>query len=171
MIRIGIGYDVHRLAEGRPLVLGGIRLDYEKGLLGHSDADVLVHAACDALLGAAGLGDIGRQFPDTDPRYKGIYSIELLSRCARMVAEQGYVLGNLDATVFAQAPKLAPFTAAMRQTMAAAMASEAARVNIKATTTEGLGYIGAGEGMAAMVVVTIVKRPEQGSAPTGGHTS
>jgi 2-C-methyl-D-erythritol 2,4-cyclodiphosphate synthase len=169
MIRIGIGYDVHRLTEGRPLILGGRRIDFDKGLLGHSDADVLVHAACDALLGAAGLGDIGRQFPDTDPGYKDIYSIELLSRCARMVADQGYVLGNLDATVFAQAPKLAPFVAGMRETMAQALTSDTGRVNIKATTTEGLGYIGAGEGMAAMVVVTLVKKSQEGVDAPGGH--
>lgn len=169
MIRIGSGYDVHRLAEGRPLVLGGVRIDFEKGLVGHSDADVLVHAVCDALLGAAGLGDIGRQFPDTEPRYKGIYSIELLKRCSRMVADQGYVLGNLDATIFAQAPRLAPYIAAMGRTLAGALKAESARINIKATTTEGLGYIGCGEGMAAMAVVTIVKEAARPDTAAGGR--
>lgn len=157
-MRIGIGYDVHRLIRGRVLVLGGIQIPFDKGLLGHSDADVLVHAACDALLGAAGLGDIGKHFPDTDQRFKDIYSIELLSRCMQMVRAQGYGLGNMDATIFAQAPKLAPFNTAMCQTMAKAMETDCGRINIKATTTEGLGHIGAGAGMAAMVVAMIVEK-------------
>jgi 2-C-methyl-D-erythritol 2,4-cyclodiphosphate synthase len=154
-MRIGMGYDVHRLAADRPLVLGGVRIPHEKGLLGHSDADVLVHAACDALLGAAGLGDIGRRFPDSDDRYKDIYSITLLRECHRMVQDEGYGLVNLDATIFAEAPRLAPFNDAMRRTVAGALGVSIDRVNIKATTTEGLGYVGAGEGMAAMCVVLI----------------
>lgn len=154
-MRIGTGYDVHRLVPGRPLVLGGVEIPFEKGLLGHSDADVLVHAACDALLGAAGLGDIGRHFPDTDSRFEGIYSITLLARTYRMLQEKGYRLINMDATIFAQAPKLAPYHPAMMQTMAGAMQTDAGRINIKATTTEGLGFVGSGEGMAAMCTVLI----------------
>lgn len=154
-MRIGTGYDVHRLVPGRPLVLGGVTIPFEKGLLGHSDADVLVHAACDALLGAAGLADIGQHFPDSDAQYKNIYSIELLRRTYELVRERGYLLINMDATVFAQAPKLAPHREAMRQTMARAMQVPTDQVNIKATTAEGLGEIGAGEGMAAMCVALI----------------
>ncbi|MBR9979766.1 MAG: 2-C-methyl-D-erythritol 2,4-cyclodiphosphate synthase [Desulfatitalea sp.] len=154
-MRVGIGYDIHRLVAGRPLVLGGVTIPFEKGLLGHSDADVLVHAACDALLGAAGLGDIGRWFPDTDPRYKNVYSITLLRECRRMIGEQGYTLVNMDATVFAEAPRLANHHEGMRRTMAAALETDEGRINIKATTTEGLGQVGAGEGMAAMCVVLL----------------
>jgi 2-C-methyl-D-erythritol 2,4-cyclodiphosphate synthase len=154
-MRIGTGYDVHRLIAGRPLVLGGVTIPFEKGLLGHSDADVLVHAACDALLGAAGLADIGHHFPDSDTLYKNIYSIELLRRTYELVRERGYLLINMDATVFAQAPKLAPHREAMQQTMARAMGVSADQINIKATTTEGLGQVGAGEGMAAMCVALI----------------
>jgi len=154
-MRIGTGYDVHRLVAGRPLVLGGVTIPFEKGLLGHSDADVLVHAACDALLGAAGLADIGHHFPDSDARYKNIYSIELLRRTYELVRERGYLLINMDATVFAQAPKLAPHREAMQQTMARAMGVSTDQINIKATTTEGLGQVGAGEGMAAMCVALI----------------
>jgi 2-C-methyl-D-erythritol 2,4-cyclodiphosphate synthase len=154
-MRIGMGHDVHRLVAGRPLVLGGVTIPFEKGLLGHSDADVLVHAACDALLGAAGLGDIGIHFPDSDVQFKGIYSIELLRRTAHMVHGQGLSLINMDATVFAQAPKIVPYRDAMRQVMAEALRVGIDRINIKATTTEGLGLIGAGEGMAAMCVALI----------------
>lgn len=157
-MRIGTGYDVHRLVAGRPLVLGGVTIPFEKGLLGHSDADVLVHAACDALLGAAGLADIGHHFPDSDARYKNIYSIELLRRTYELVRERGYLLINMDATVFAQAPKLSPHREAMQQTMARAMQVSADQINIKATTTEGLGEVGAGEGMAAMCVALIGKQ-------------
>jgi 2-C-methyl-D-erythritol 2,4-cyclodiphosphate synthase len=157
-MRIGSGYDVHRLIAGRPLVLGGVTIPFEKGLLGHSDADVLVHAACDALLGAAGLADIGHHFPDSDARYKNIYSIELLRRTYELVRQRGYLLINMDATVFAQAPKLSPHRQAMQQTMAQAMLVPADRINIKATTTEGLGEVGAGEGMAAMCVALIDKQ-------------
>jgi len=157
-MRIGTGYDVHRLVAGRPLVLGGVTIPFEKGLLGHSDADVLVHAACDALLGAAGLADIGHRFPDSDARYKNIYSIELLRQTYELVRQSGYLLINMDATVFAQAPKLAPHREAMQQTMAQAMRVSADQINVKATTTEGLGEVGVGEGMAAMCVVLIGKQ-------------
>jgi len=150
-----MGYDVHPLVPGRPLVLGGVKIPFEKGLMGHSDADVLVHAACDALLGAAGLGDIGLHFPDSDPEYKGIFSIELLRRCTAMIQDRQFKLVNLDATLFAQAPKLAPYRCAMQKTLAAALDCPESRVNIKATTTEGLGNIGRGDGMAAMCVVLI----------------
>jgi 2-C-methyl-D-erythritol 2,4-cyclodiphosphate synthase len=154
-MRIGIGYDVHRLVAGRSLILGGVTIPFEKGLLGHSDADVLVHAVCDALLGAAGLGDIGRHFPDSDEHYKDISSIVLLRQCHRMLRDRGHVLVNLDATIFAEAPRLAPYNEAMRRTLAEALTTAADCVNIKATTTEGLGFVGKGEGMAAMCVVLI----------------
>jgi 2-C-methyl-D-erythritol 2,4-cyclodiphosphate synthase len=158
-MRIGTGYDVHRLVAGRPLILGGVAIPFEKGLLGHSDADVLVHALCDALLGAAGLGDIGVHFPDSDQRFKDIYSIRLLERSYQLVRERGYMLINADATLFAQAPKLAPHYSAMAQTMALAMQATVDRINIKATTTEGLGFVGTGDGMAAMCVVLLGDAP------------
>lgn len=154
-IRVGMGYDVHRLTSGRSLVLGGITIPFDKGLLGHSDADVLTHAICDALLGAAGLGDLGQHFPDSDPAYKDIYSIELLMRSYAAVRKAGYRLVNLDATVFAQAPKIAPHKAAIQDKLAQALNVDSRFVSVKATTTEGLGTIGAGEGMAAMCVVLI----------------
>ena len=154
-MRIGMGYDVHRLVEGRDLVLGGVPIPYEKGLLGHSDADVLLHALCDALLGAAGLGDIGRHFPDTDPAYKGIRSLKLLTRTYEMVRSRGLVLVNADATVFAQSPKIGPYHRQMAQNIAEVLDSAPERINIKATTTEGLGMIGAGDGIAAMAVVLL----------------
>lgn len=153
--RIGLGYDIHRLVPGRTLVLGGETIAYDKGLLGHSDADVLVHAACDALLGAAGMGDIGEHFPDTDPRYRGICSLDLLIRVYHWVQERGFVLVNMDATIFAQAPKLSPFKSRMAVRMADSMSVDHALINIKATTTEGLGDIGRGEGIAAMCVVLL----------------
>jgi 2-C-methyl-D-erythritol 2,4-cyclodiphosphate synthase len=146
---VGFGYDVHRLVEGRALVLGGVNIPYQKGLLGHSDADVLTHAIMDSLLGAAGAGDIGRHFPDSDPRYKGISSLVLLSRVGEILAQRGFVVGNIDAVVVAQAPKLAPFIAEMESRLAAALRVDPARVNVKATTTEGLGFTGGGEGIAA----------------------
>ena len=154
-MRIGMGYDVHRLVDGRRLILGGVDIPFEKGLLGHSDADVLTHAICDALLGAAALGDIGQHFPDTDTKYKGIDSIELLKHCLRLVRAEGYILVNLDATVMAQAPKLSPYKERMRQTLAAALECNITQISVKATTTERLGYIGAGEGIAAMCIVLI----------------
>ncbi|WP_054031438.1 2-C-methyl-D-erythritol 2,4-cyclodiphosphate synthase [Desulfatitalea tepidiphila] len=154
-MRIGMGYDVHRLVDGRRLILGGVDIPFEKGLLGHSDADALTHAICDALLGAAALGDIGQHFPDTDTKYKGIDSIELLKHCLRLVRAEGYILVNLDATVMAQAPKLSPYKERMRQTLAAALECNITQISVKATTTERLGYIGAGEGIAAMCIVLI----------------
>ncbi len=155
MMRIGMGYDVHRLVAGRPLILGGVRVPYELGLLGHSDADVLVHAVCDALLGAAGLGDIGSHFPDTDPSLAGIDSLVLLVRCARMLSDRGWVVGNLDATLFAQAPRLTPFREAMTANIARAAGVTPSRVNVKATTTEGLGPFGRGEGIGAACVALL----------------
>jgi 2-C-methyl-D-erythritol 2,4-cyclodiphosphate synthase len=154
-MRIGIGYDIHRLVEGRQLILGGVPVAYEKGLLGHSDADVLVHAICDALLGAAGLGDIGMHFPDSDPQYKDISSLKLLSDTCHMVAEEGFRIVNLDTIVFAEEPKLGSQRHAMQTALAKAMDIKAAQVNIKATTTEGLGAIGKGEGIGAMCVALI----------------
>lgn len=154
-LRIGHGYDVHRLTEGRRLILGGVEVPYEKGLLGHSDADVLTHAVMDALLGAAALGDIGKLFPDTDAAYAGISSILLLERVAERLREAGYAVVNLDATVLAQAPKLAPYRERMRENLAHVLALDASRVSVKATTEEGLGFTGAREGIAAHAVVLI----------------
>lgn len=151
-MRIGHGYDVHRLVPGRALILGGVRLDYPLGLDGHSDADVLTHAVMDALLGAAGLGDIGRHFPDNDPAYRGIDSQILLSKVRELLAAKGFRIGNLDVTVIAQAPKLAPHLAAMEQTMAATLEIDPARINVKATTEEHLGFTGRGEGIACHAV-------------------
>jgi 2-C-methyl-D-erythritol 2,4-cyclodiphosphate synthase len=156
-MRIGSGYDVHRLVSGRPLILGGVAVPFEKGLLGHSDADVLTHAVCDALLGALGLGDLGRHFPDTSAAFKDISSLLLLRRCVELMQQAGYRLVNLDATIFAQAPKLSPHKAEMEKRLADAFHADADRVNIKATTTEGLGYIGRGEGMAAQCTLLIDK--------------
>jgi 2-C-methyl-D-erythritol 2,4-cyclodiphosphate synthase len=157
-MRVGTGYDVHRLVQGRPLVLGGVTIPHEKGLLGHSDADVLVHAACDALLGAAGMGDLGEHFPDSDDAYKGIYSIELLKRCRQLIHEEGFVVVNLDGVIMAQAPKLNPYRKDMEKTMAEALGVPTDRINIKATTTEGLGFAGRQEGIAAQCVVLIDDR-------------
>lgn len=154
-MRVGIGYDIHRLVEGRPLILGGVPVTYEKGLLGHSDADVLVHAVCDALLGAAGLGDIGMHFPDSDPQYKDISSLKLLSKTCRMVTAKGFRIVNLDCIVFAEAPKLGAHRHEMQATIAKVMNIKPEEVNIKATTTEGLGMIGKGEGIGAMCVALI----------------
>ncbi len=154
-MRIGIGYDVHRLVEGRDLILGGVRIPYEKGLLGHSDADVLLHAVMDALLGAAALGDIGKHFPDTDPAYKGISSLRLLERVGRLIEEKLYVIGNIDATIIAQKPKMAPYLEGMRENVAKALHIETGQVNIKATTEEGLGFTGSGEGIAAQAAACI----------------
>ena len=151
-MRIGHGYDVHRLVEGRALVLGGVRIPFEKGLDGHSDADVLTHAVMDALLGAAALGDIGKLFPDTDDRYLGADSIALLREVDRRLTEAGYRLGNLDVTVIAQRPKLAPYINQMRQNLAAALHTELQNVSVKATTEEHLGFTGSGEGIAAHAV-------------------
>lgn len=154
-MRIGHGYDVHRLVEGRDLILGGVNIPYEKGLLGHSDADVLTHAIMDALLGAAALGDIGKHFPDTDPAYKGADSLKLAAHVAALLHAQGYRIGNIDATVIAQAPKLAPHIPTMRQNLAHALGCDQDCINIKATTEEHLGFTGEGLGMAAHAVCLI----------------
>ena len=151
-MRIGHGYDVHRLVEGRSLILGGVRIPFEKGLDGHSDADVLTHAVMDALLGAAAMGDIGKLFPDTDDRYLGADSIALLREVDRRLTETGYRLGNLDVTVIAQRPKLAPYIGQMRQNLAAALQTDLQNVSVKATTEEHLGFTGAGAGIAAHAV-------------------
>ena len=151
-MRIGHGYDVHRLVEGRPLILGGVTIPYEKGLLGHSDADVLLHAVSDALLGAAGLGDIGKHFPDTDPQYKGADSLELLKVVVSRVKEKGYRISNIDVTMIAQKPKLRPHIEAMEQNIAGAVGIDFDRVNVKATTEEQLGFTGTGEGMRCHAV-------------------
>ncbi len=152
MIRIGHGYDVHRLTEGRKLILGGVEVPFEKGLDGHSDADVLVHAVMDAMLGAAALGDIGRIFPDSDDRYKGISSMKLLAEVCRLIDEKGFAVGNADITVIAQQPKLAPYIPRMRAHVARALGVEEDCVNVKATTTERLGFAGREEGIAAEAV-------------------
>ena len=157
-MRIGHGYDVHRLVEGRRLILGGVEIPFEKGLLGHSDADVLAHAVMDALLGATALGDIGKLFPDGDPAYEGADSLKLLERVAGLLWEKGYRVGNVDATVLAQRPKLAPHIPLMREKLAAAMGIDPDRVSVKATTEEGLGFTGAGEGIAAHAVALIEER-------------
>jgi 2-C-methyl-D-erythritol 2,4-cyclodiphosphate synthase len=155
MFRVGMGFDVHRLVEGRPLWLGGVNIPWDRGLLGHSDADVAIHALCDALLGAAALRDIGYHFPDTDPRYKGIDSRLLLRHVMRLLDEQGYRLGNCDITICAEQPKLNPHIPTMQQELAACMGCEAGQVSIKATTTEKLGYTGRGEGIAAYAVALL----------------
>ena len=157
MTRFGMGYDVHRLVEGRKLILGGIEIPWEKGLLGHSDADVLLHAIADALLGAAALGDIGRHFPDTDERFKGADSMKLLAEVVRLVREKGYRVGNVDATIVAQAPKLAPYIEEMTENIARVLGVGKDQVNVKATTEERLGFTGSGEGMSAYAVAGIEK--------------
>lgn len=157
-MRIGHGYDVHRLTEGRELILGGVNIPFEKGLLGHSDADVLAHAVMDALLGAAALGDIGKLFPDTDPAYEGADSMVLLKRVAEVLEEKGYAVGNVDATVVAQRPKLSAYIPAMRENLARAMGAGADRVSVKATTEERLGFTGSGEGIAAHAVALITEQ-------------
>lgn len=157
-MRIGHGYDVHRLVEGRDLILGGVKIDYARGLLGHSDADVLLHAVTDALLGAAALGDIGTHFPDTDPKWKGADSLKLLEGSVQLLKAHGYAVGNIDATVLAQAPKLAPHILKMRQNIAAACGVPLACVSVKATTEEWLGFTGAGQGIAAHAVALILEK-------------
>ena len=154
-MRIGHGYDVHKLVEGRKLILGGVEIPYEKGLLGHSDADVLTHALMDAMLGAAALGDIGKLFPDNDDRFLGADSIELLREVTRVISEHGYTVGNVDCTVIAQRPKLAPYIQQMREILAQAMGTELDRVSVKATTEEKLGFTGEGLGIAAHAVALI----------------
>lgn len=157
-MRIGHGYDVHRLVEGRKLIMGGVDIPWEKGLLGHSDADVLLHAISDGILGAIGEGDIGKHFPDTDPAYKGADSLKLLAHVMKLADGRGYRLGNLDATIIAQLPKMAPHILKMRENIACVLDSDIAQVNVKATTEEGLGFSGAGEGIAAHAVVLMLSK-------------
>ena len=164
-MRIGTGYDVHRLAEGRRLIIGGVDIPYEKGLLGHSDADVLLHAISDALLGAAALGDIGLHFPDSDPAYKGADSLQLLARVGELLREHFFLISNVDATVIAQAPKMRPHIDAMRNNIAAALQIDVSQVSVKATTEEGLGFTGSGEGIAAQAVA-LIESPLDLSAAT-----
>ena len=159
-MRIGHGYDVHRLLEGRKLILGGVNIPYEKGLLGHSDADVLTHAVMDALLGAAALGDIGKHFPDSDPAYKGADSLALAREVAKLLKAKNYRVGNVDATILAQAPKLAPHIPQMRENLALALGIPTDAVSVKATTEEGLGFTGTGEGIAAHAVCLIEEIPQ-----------
>lgn len=151
-MRIGMGYDVHRLVENRELVIGGVKLPYEKGLLGHSDADVLLHAVMDALLGAAALGDIGKHFPDSDPAYKGISSVKLLEKVGALLEEHHFLIENIDATIIAQAPKMRPYIDLMRENIAEALGISVSQVNVKATTEEGLGFTGQGEGISSQAV-------------------
>lgn len=157
-IRIGHGFDVHAFAEERRLIIGGVDIPHERGLLGHSDADVLIHAVCDALLGAAGLGDIGKHFPDSDPRYKGIDSRELLRHVAGLLDERGWRVGNVDATIIAQAPKMAPHIPTMRANLAQDLGMDVSSMNVKATTTEKLGFTGREEGIAAEAVCLILAK-------------
>ncbi len=151
-MRIGMGYDVHRLVQGRDMIIGGVKIPYEKGLLGHSDADVLLHAISDALLGAAALGDIGKHFPDSDPAYKGISSLLLLERVGELLEENKFLIENIDATIIAQAPKMRPHIDTMRENIAKALKIEVEQVNVKATTEEGLGFTGVGEGISAQAI-------------------
>ncbi len=162
-MRVGMGYDVHKLTEGRKLIMGGVEIPYEKGLLGHSDADVLLHAVMDALLGAAALGDIGKHFPDTDPAYKGISSIKLLERVGALLMEHCFFIENIDATIIAQAPKMRPYIDAMRENIARALDISIEQVNVKATTEEGLGFTGSGEGISSQAVCLLTSPVGVGS--------
>lgn len=155
MTRFGMGYDVHQLVENRKLIIGGVDIPYEKGLLGHSDADVLLHAISDALLGAAALGDIGKHFPDTDPRYKGADSLKLLEEVGNLLAEKGYVVGNVDATIVAQKPKMLPHIPQMRENIARVLRVDIDQINVKATTEEHLGFTGSGQGISSYAVAGI----------------
>ncbi len=155
-MRVGVGYDLHRLVKGRSLVLGGVSIPFEKGLLGHSDADVLLHAACDAMLGAAAMGDIGRHFPDTDPKFRGISSTVFVEKTYELILEKGLLVNNLDATIIAEAPKLLPYCKTMKENISSLLEVEPGSVNIKATTNEGIGGIGRGEAIAAICVVSLV---------------
>lgn len=171
-MRVGLGYDVHKLVEGRPLIMGGVTIPYEKGLLGHSDADVLLHAISDALLGAAGLGDIGKHFPDTDPAYKGISSMLLLEQVGKLVEEQMLFVENIDATIIAQQPKMRPYIEEMEANVARALHILSKQVNIKATTEEGLGFTGSGEGISAQAICSLAVAENydylSGERATGG---
>lgn len=163
--RVGNGFDVHALVEGRALIVGGVKIPYERGLLGHSDADVLLHAICDAILGALAEGDIGRHFPDTDPRWKGVDSRVLLRRVVALARERGWRIGNLDTTLVAQAPKIAPYVATMRANIAADAGCAVDAIGVKATTTERLGFTGRGEGMAAWATVLLVRDATTAATP------
>lgn len=168
-MRIGMGYDVHRLVEDRKLIIGGVEIPYEKGLLGHSDADVLLHAIMDALLGAAALGDIGKHFPDTDPQYKGASSIKLLEYVGDMLEEKLYVIGNIDATIIAQKPKMRPYIDKMRANIANALGMESDRVNVKATTEEGMGFTGTGEGISSQAICVLEEMRDYSITISGGE--
>lgn len=180
-MRVGMGYDVHKLVEGRDLIMGGVKIPYEKGLLGHSDADVLLHAISDALLGAAALGDIGKHFPDTDPKYKGADSLKLLEHVGNLLEEKLYVIGNIDATIIAQRPKMAPHISQMRENIAKALHIDVDQVNVKATTEEGLGFTGSGEGISSQAIAllhtvenysyTVATDVEEKCAGCGGRRS
>ena len=170
-MRIGTGYDVHKFCEDRPLIIGGVTIPYEKGLLGHSDADVLTHAIMDALLGAAALGDIGKHFPDTDPEYKGADSIKLLEKVGELLLNEGFVIENIDSTIIAQAPKMRPYIDEMRAKIASALELDVSRVNVKATTEEGLGFTGAKEGISAQAIAllnSVYDQRDIGPASCGG---
>ncbi len=170
-MRIGMGYDVHRLVEDRKLILGGVEVPYEKGLLGHSDADVLLHAIMDALLGAAAMGDIGKHFPDTSEEYAGADSLQLLVRVGEMLSDKGYAIGNIDATVIAQRPKLAPYRENMRENIAGALKIDVSQVSVKATTEEGLGFTGTGEGISSQAIALLYEMRDMESPvvmPCGG---
>ena len=171
-MRIGMGYDVHKLVEDRKLILGGVEIPYEKGLLGHSDADVLLHAIMDALLGAAALGDIGKHFPDTDEKYKGISSIRLLKQVGQLLEEHHFLIENIDATIIAQRPKMRPYIDTMRENIAKALEIDITQINVKATTEEGLGFTGSGEGISSQAICMLTTPDEAVSAridlPCGG---
>ena len=171
-MRVGMGYDVHRLSVGRKLIIGGVEIPYEKGLLGHSDADVLLHAIMDALLGSAALGDIGKHFPDTDPAYAGISSLRLLEHVGKLLDENGYVIENIDATIIAQKPKMRPYIDQMRENIAEVLQVDVNQVNVKATTEEGLGFTGTGEGISSQAICAVEKytnytSTDMTSAPAG----
>ncbi|GFI23246.1 2-C-methyl-D-erythritol 2,4-cyclodiphosphate synthase [Lachnospiraceae bacterium] len=169
-MRIGMGYDVHRLVEGRPLIMGGVKIPYEKGLLGHSDADVLLHAIADALLGAAALGDIGKHFPDTDPTYKGISSIILLEKVGQLLDENMFFIENIDATIIAQAPKMRPYIDQMQENIASALKISTEQVNIKATTEEGLGFTGEGLGISSQAICMLTSPREMATVEAAANT-
>ena len=164
-MRVGMGYDVHRLVPERDLIIGGVKIPYEKGLLGHSDADVLLHAISDALLGAAALGDIGKHFPDTDPAYKGISSVLLLEKVGEMLSDKGFLIENIDATIIAQAPKMRPYIDEMRENIAKALQIDVSVVNVKATTEEGLGFTGSGEGISSQAICLLTSPFDLSATP------
>lgn len=168
-MRVGMGYDVHRLVENRELIIGGVSIPYEKGLLGHSDADVLLHAIMDALLGAAALGDIGKHFPDTDPAYEGISSLALLEKVGKLLAEKGFFIENIDATIIAQKPKMRPYIDVMRENIARALKMDTDHINVKATTEEGLGFTGTGEGISSQAICMLTSPFDLTAAPIAGE--